>query len=63
MCYRLLQAVGATPESCLLLDSPAAAAGASEEGAGAGAIFLHVGLANGVLLRTEIDRVTGVWLI
>lgn len=31
----------------------------SEEDAGAGSLFLHSGLANGVLLRTEMDRVTG----
>lgn len=38
------QAVPATPESVLLLDSPlAAAGGAGEEGAGAGALFLQVG--------------------
>ncbi|GAB4816845.1 hypothetical protein N2152v2_003891 [Parachlorella kessleri] len=53
------QAAPATPESVLLLDSPSAAVSGSEEGAGAGALFLQVGLANGVLLRTEVDRITG----
>jgi splicing factor 3B subunit 3 len=55
------QAVGADPESVLLLDSPAAGrgGGAGDEGAGAGALFLQVGLGNGVLLRSEVDRVTG----
>ncbi|KAK9824249.1 hypothetical protein WJX72_008915 [[Myrmecia] bisecta] len=54
-----LQAVQATPESLLLLDSPATGAEGGEEGAGAGALFLHVGLANGVLNRTEVDRNAG----
>lgn len=31
----------------------------NEEDAGAGSLFLHTGLSNGVLLRTEMDRVTG----
>ncbi|KAL4425697.1 hypothetical protein ABPG75_009713 [Micractinium tetrahymenae] len=53
------QAVGATPESVLLLDSPSAGKEGTDEGAGAGALFLQVGLVNGVLLRTEVDRVTG----
>lgn len=61
-----VQAAGATPESLLLVDSPAAAVGgapgdaaASGEGAGAGALFLHAGLATGTLLRSEVDPVTG----
>jgi splicing factor 3B subunit 3 len=45
------------PESLLLLESPGAGGGA--EGAGAGALFLQVGLSNGVLQRTEVDPVTG----
>ncbi|EFN57738.1 hypothetical protein CHLNCDRAFT_56079 [Chlorella variabilis] len=53
------QAVGATPESVLLLDSPLMGKDGTEEGAGSGALFLQVGLVNGVLLRTEVDRVTG----
>ncbi|PSC75527.1 splicing factor 3B subunit 3-like [Micractinium conductrix] len=53
------QAVGATPESVLLLDSPAAGKDGGDEGAGSGALFLQVGLVNGVLLRTEVDKVTG----
>jgi hypothetical protein len=51
--------VGATPESVLLLDSPQSGREGTDEGAGAGALFLQVGLVNGVLLRTEVDRVTG----
>lgn len=105
-----VQQVASPPESCLFLDSPAMGASGTEEGAGAGALFLHVGelcqqqilksqcfnaslllarcthscqlapylgasvsgspavclteavaagLANGVLLRTEVDHVTG----
>ena len=57
-CYTL-QAVGATPESVLLLDSPQAGKDGTDEGAGSGALFLQVGLVNGVLLRTEVDRATG----
>lgn len=108
------QAVASPPDSLLLLDSPAAGLSDGLEGAGAAALFLHVGahplpphalpsyntlprrllltasspactrrvrcnrtcvfeeahqpdawlgcaagLANGVLLRTEVDRVTG----
>ena len=54
-----LQAVGATPESVLMLDSPQAGKDGTDEGAGSGALFLQVGLVNGVLLRTEVDRATG----
>ena len=60
-----MQAVGANPESVLLLDSPSGGGGGSKEGGGdegargSGALFLQVGLVNGVLLRTEVDRVTG----
>ena len=63
-----VQAAGATPESLLLVDSPAAAVGgvpaggaaaAGGEAAGAGALFLHAGLATGALLRAEVDPVTG----
>lgn len=60
------QALGATPESVLVLDSPGGGSsgsggGAADEavGAGGGALYLQVGLSNGVLLRTEVDRVTG----
>lgn len=53
------QALAATPESALLLDSPALGIGGAAEGAGAGALFLQVGLSNGILLRTEVDPVTG----
>ena len=38
-----VQAVQATPESLLLLDSPAMGAGGTEEGRGVGALFLHIG--------------------
>jgi hypothetical protein len=38
-----VQQVASPPESCLFLDSPAMGASGSEEGAGAGALFLHVG--------------------
>ena len=62
-----LQSTGSPPESLLLLDldeamNPQAAAAASAAGlqsqAGNG-LYLAAGLANGVLLRTEVDRVTG----
>ena len=51
--------MGATPESVLLLDSPQSGKDGTDEGAGSGALFLQVGLVNGVLLRTEVDRATG----
>lgn len=54
-----VQAVQSTPESLLLLDSPAVSTSGTEEGKGVGALFLHIGLANGVLLRTQVDRITG----
>ena len=38
-----VQQVASPPESCLFLDSPAMGASGGEEGAGAGALFLHVG--------------------
>ncbi len=38
----LPQAVGATPESVMLLDSPSAGKEGTDEGAGAGALFLQV---------------------
>ena len=52
------QTVNSVPESVLLLDSPSAGGGGGE-GGGAGALFLQVGLADGTLLRTEVDEVTG----
>lgn len=39
-----VQAVQSTPESLLLLDSPAMGAGGTEEGRGVGALFLHIGI-------------------
>lgn len=45
-----LQAVASTPEGALFLPAPAPAS----EG-----LFLQIGLSNGVLLRTEVDPVTG----
>lgn len=44
-CMKVLavQQVNATPDSLLLLDSPALGADGTEEGAGAGALFLHIG--------------------
>eukprot|EP00873_Tetraselmis_striata_P011542 jgi/Tetstr1/431806/TSEL_021301.t1 len=54
-----VQALPAVPESLLIIDSPVTGDSMSEEDAGAGSLFLHSGLANGVLLRTEMDRVTG----
>ena len=38
-----VQAVQSTPESLLLLDSPAMGTSGSEEGRGVGALFLHIG--------------------
>ena len=54
------QMVRDRPESVLLLESPSTGGGSGgAEGAGAGALFLQVGLSNGVLQRTEVDPVTG----
>ena len=64
------QAVQGTPESVLMLygaggGGGGAAAGADGGGGGGeddsdgGGMFLHVGLSNGVLIRTEVDRATG----
>ncbi|WIA12061.1 hypothetical protein OEZ85_012138 [Tetradesmus obliquus] len=49
------QAVNAVPESLLMLHGHAA----EEAGSGDAGLFLHVGLSNGVLQRTEVDRITG----
>ena len=38
-----VQAVQSTPESLLLLDSPAVGTSGTEEGKGVGALFLHIG--------------------
>eukprot|EP00238_Polyblepharides_amylifera_P001957 CAMPEP_0196584476 /NCGR_PEP_ID=MMETSP1081-20130531/47156_1 /TAXON_ID=36882 /ORGANISM="Pyramimonas amylifera, Strain CCMP720" /LENGTH=1211 /DNA_ID=CAMNT_0041905687 /DNA_START=221 /DNA_END=3856 /DNA_ORIENTATION=- len=64
------QAVAAAPESLLILDTAfGAGAGAGPEssseetpaatGPDGSSLFLNIGLSNGVLLRTEVDRVTG----
>ncbi|GBF95175.1 splicing factor 3B subunit 3-like [Raphidocelis subcapitata] len=55
------QAVQGTPESVLILYGGSADGdgGPSGDGDGAGGLFLHVGLSNGVLMRTEVDRTTG----
>jgi hypothetical protein len=45
----------AVPESLLMLHGVAA----DEPGSGDAGLFLHVGLSNGVLQRTEVDRITG----
>ncbi|KAF6255086.1 CPSF A subunit region-domain-containing protein [Scenedesmus sp. NREL 46B-D3] len=49
------QGVNAVPESLLMLHGHAA----EEPGSGDAGLFLHVGLSNGVLQRTEVDRITG----
>lgn len=41
-----VQAVQSTPESLLLLDSPAMGTSGTEEGRGVGALFLHIGEPN-----------------
>ena len=38
-----VQAVAAQPDSLLLIDSPALGTDGTEEGAGAGSLFLHIG--------------------
>jgi len=38
-----VQAVQSSPESLLLLDSPAMGTSGTEEGRGVGALFLHIG--------------------
>lgn len=43
------------PESLLMLHGQAA----DEAGSGDAGLFLHAGLSNGVLTRTEVDRITG----
>jgi splicing factor 3B subunit 3 len=59
-CMQILsvQAVSSPPESLLLLEVQASSGG--EDGADHPAsVFLNAGLQNGVLLRTEVDMVTG----
>lgn len=43
------------PESLLMLHGHAA----DEAGSGDAGLFLHAGLSNGVMTRTEVDRITG----
>lgn len=50
-----MQALPATPESVALLDYHDEESSITQQ-----QLFLHVGLANGVLLRTVVDNVTGV---
>jgi splicing factor 3B subunit 3 len=45
----------AQPESVLMLWGTAL----DEAASGDAGLFLHVGLSNGVLMRTEVDRTTG----
>ena len=51
-----VQQVASPPESCLFLDSPAMGASGGEEGAGAGALFLHVGAHPSATLPTAKAR-------
>ena len=48
-------ALQAQPESVLMLWGSAL----DEAASGDAGLFLHVGLSNGVLMRTEVDRTTG----
>ncbi|KXZ43846.1 hypothetical protein GPECTOR_79g125 [Gonium pectorale] len=49
-----MQALNSVPESLLMLYN------SSEGGAGnSGGLFLHVGLQNGILIRSEVDRLSG----
>lgn len=52
------QMTNSPPESLLLLDTPTAASGPSkpldDDSSPLGALFLHAGLANGVLVRSEV---------
>lgn len=58
-CMQILsvQALSSPPESILLLDVQTGAV--DSEGGGTRSVFLNAGLQNGVLLRTEVDMVTG----
>ncbi len=46
-----VQQTPAMPSSCLFLDSPAAGSAGGDEGAGAGALFLHIGAEPAALMR------------
>lgn len=64
-----VQATGSPPESLLLLDATSGNADSSASSAAGAAtaadatddsgLYLHAGLANGILLRVAVDRVTG----
>ncbi|MEW5303982.1 MAG: hypothetical protein WDW36_006625 [Sanguina aurantia] len=49
------QALPSNPESVLMLYSSSS----GSEGNAEGGLFLHTGLSNGILMRTEVDRVNG----
>jgi hypothetical protein len=51
----LLCVLQVNPESLLMLHGHAA----DEAGSGDAGLFLHAGLSNGVMTRTEVDRITG----
>lgn len=50
-----LQAIQGVPESVLMVYNAVPGSDSGTEGG----LFLHVGLANGVLMRTEVDKTTG----
>uniref|UniRef100_A0A7R9Z712 DNA damage-binding protein 1 n=1 Tax=Chlamydomonas euryale TaxID=1486919 RepID=A0A7R9Z712_9CHLO len=54
-----LQAVPNNPVSALLLYATAVGDGPTGGASEVGGLFLHIGLENGVLMRTEVDKVTG----
>ena len=54
-----MQATTSPPDSLLLLEGSSSAAGGAkrpDDEEALGGMFLHVGLANGVLLRTEVSQ-------
>ena len=54
-----VQATTSPPDSLLLLEGSSSAAGGAkrpDDEEALGGMFLHVGLANGVLLRTEVSQ-------
>lgn len=55
VCLPSLSVQQVNPESLLMLHGHAA----EEAGSGDAGLFLHAGLTNGVLIRTEVDRITG----
>ena len=58
-----VQATGSPPESLLLLDATSgggdSSASATADASDDSGLYLHAGLANGILLRVAVDRVTG----